>query len=195
MPFRRTHEPFGLAFLRIEESILIRVLLVCTGNVCRSPLAEGMLRKFLREVDRHGDIVVESAGTFPAEGAPASPDSVEIAMQNGIDIRGHAARPLSARLVDRADLILTMEPEHRERILAAFPEAEAKTFVLTTYGDAGGDPDGVPDPIGLGRAAYVETYRRLDVSLRAAIPKIVGLMESTEPSGNGRGSGPEAGRG
>jgi protein-tyrosine-phosphatase len=172
---------------------MIRVLIVCTGNICRSPMAEGLLRKLVRESQRHGEIVVESAGTHPLEGAPASPESIDTAAENGVDLRGHAARPVNSRLVGRADLILTMEPSHEDRILSLFREAQGKTHLITTFGDPEGEADGVPDPIGLGPDFYRETFQRIEGALRAALPRILAMVpEATEPPAGGA---PNVGRG
>ena len=151
----------------------MRVLIVCTGNICRSPMAEGLLRKLIRESGKQGEVVVESAGTFPVEGAPASTESVATAAEHGVDIRGHAGRPLSDRLVQRADLILTMEPEHRDRLVAAYPDAAEKTHLITRYGDPEGDPLGVPDPIGQSREVYERTFELIRAGLEAAMPRIL----------------------
>lgn len=159
---------------------MIRVLLVCTGNVCRSPMAEGLLRKMLRDRAQHGEVVVESAGTFAAQGAPASTDAVDVAAASGVDLRGHVARSLTARLVGRADLILTMEPEHGDRVLRAFPDAAGKTHLITTFGDPLGDPLGIADPIGQGREVYDETFRSIEASLRGALPKIGAMIDEKE---------------
>lgn len=155
---------------------MVRILLVCTGNVCRSPLAEGILRKLVRDAGSHGSIVVESAGTAAVEGAHASGNSVEVAARAGIDIRGHAARQLTKRLVGRSSLILTMQPEHRDWIVSKFPEAAAKTQVVTSYADPAGARDGVQDPIGLDIDAYQETFERIEESLKAAMPRILDLL-------------------
>ena len=155
---------------------MVRVLLVCTGNVCRSPMAEGLLRKMLRDGEQHGEIVVESAGTYAAEGAPASSDAIEVAAGVGVDLRGHVARSLSGRLVGRADVILAMEPEHEDRMLSVYPEAADKIHLITTFGDPAGDPLGIADPIGQGRAVYRRTLVQLDASLRAALPRILVMV-------------------
>jgi protein-tyrosine phosphatase len=106
------------------------ILVVCTGNICRSPIAEGILRDELRR--RLGDHAPEviSAGVSGWDGSPATQEAVEAANERGTDISGHVARRLFRRDVDRADLILCMAAEHREEVLRAAPRASEKTFTL-----------------------------------------------------------------
>lgn len=106
------------------------ILVVCTGNVCRSPIAEGMLRRRLRA--RLGDHapLVASAGTAGWQGSPAMPESVAAAAERGVDIVGHVARRLGAEHVRAADLVIAMAAEHRDRIVAAVPEVAGRTFTL-----------------------------------------------------------------
>jgi protein-tyrosine phosphatase len=149
-------------------------------------MGEGLLRKLLREQKRHGEVVVESAGTYALDGSAASLEAIDIAAEDGVDIRGHVARSLTKRLVERADLILVMEPEHTDRLLADFPEAESKVHLLTLYGDPKGDRLGVPDPIGLGHETYRAAFRTIKKALRFAVPKILAMVpEGTEPTSKG----------
>ncbi|HEX5950468.1 MAG TPA: protein-tyrosine-phosphatase [Actinomycetota bacterium] len=106
------------------------ILVVCTGNICRSPIAEGMLRRGSRS--RFGDDApsVASAGTAGWEGSPAMPESVAAAAERGVDIGGHVARRLVAEHVRAADLVIAMAAEHRDRVVAAVPEAAGRTFTL-----------------------------------------------------------------
>jgi protein-tyrosine phosphatase len=106
------------------------ILVVCTGNVCRSPVAEGMLRRGLQV--RFGDEAprVTSAGTAGWEGSPAMPESVAAAAERGVDIAAHVARRLLPKHVRAADLVIAMAAEHRDRIAAAVPEAAGRTFTL-----------------------------------------------------------------
>jgi protein-tyrosine phosphatase len=108
---------------------MAEILVVCSGNICRSPIAEGLLRRALER--RVGDDAphVSSAGTIAADGGPATDSSVVAARELGIDIAGHRARRLSASLAG-ADLILCMAAEHRDAIAALAPSAADRTFTL-----------------------------------------------------------------
>jgi protein-tyrosine phosphatase len=109
---------------------MLSILVICTGNVCRSPIAEGLLRAAVRA--RLGDAapVVSSAGTAGWDGSGAMPESVEAAAERGIDISGHVARRLDGDLVASADLVLAMAEEHRSSVNRTTPEAAGKTFTL-----------------------------------------------------------------
>ncbi|HJS25543.1 MAG TPA: low molecular weight phosphatase family protein [Actinomycetota bacterium] len=109
---------------------MARVLVVCTGNVCRSPIAEGMLRAAF--VERLGDEApdVVSAGTMGWEGSGADPSSIAAAAERGVDISGHVARALSTVDVRSADLVLAMSSEHANAVVRGEPEAAPRTFTL-----------------------------------------------------------------
>jgi len=106
------------------------ILVVCTGNICRSPVAEGFLRDAL--IGRFGERApaVSSAGTMGWAGSPASPESVIAAGERGSDIEAHAARELNRAMIEGADLIVCMAGEHRDAVGASVPAAVARTFTL-----------------------------------------------------------------
>ena len=106
------------------------ILVVCTGNVCRSPVAEGLLRAALQR--RFGDRAptVASAGTAGWEGAGAQPGSVRAAAELGVDISGHRGRRLLGRHLDEASLVLAMAGEHRDGVLSILPPAAERAFTL-----------------------------------------------------------------
>src|SRR3989442_8878821 len=92
-----------------------QILLVCTGNICRSPLAAALLTRALAERGFEG-IDVSSAGTGAWDGAPASEGAYLVGLERGLDLSGHRARLLTRELVEAADLILTMARHHRARV-------------------------------------------------------------------------------
>lgn len=107
-----------------------RLLFVCTGNTCRSPLAEGMFRKMAK--DERLDIQAASAGVFAAEGAPISPFSSSILKEKGVD-GSLTSNSLKANWVDWADLILTMTMSHKRVVIEKFPRAVDKVFTLKEF--------------------------------------------------------------
>ncbi|HSL10072.1 MAG TPA: low molecular weight phosphatase family protein [Actinomycetota bacterium] len=106
------------------------ILVVCTGNICRSPIAEGLLRAALARRLGSDAPDVSSAGTAGWEGSAAMPESVEAARERGVEIERHVARRLEASHVDAADLIVTMASEHRDAITAWMPEVADRVFTL-----------------------------------------------------------------
>jgi protein-tyrosine phosphatase len=106
------------------------ILVICTGNICRSPMAEGFLRRLLEARSEGERIDVSSAGTSGWDGSPAMPESVEAAGGRHTDITEHRARRLSRGMVESADLILGMTGEHRDRAGWMVPEAASRSFTL-----------------------------------------------------------------
>ena len=105
------------------------ILVVCTGNICRSPMAEGFLRRLLVSRGVTG-IELRSAGTSGWDGSGAVPESVEAAAERGADITAHLARRLDRDMLEEADLILAMCAEHRDAISVLAPSATPRAFTL-----------------------------------------------------------------
>lgn len=154
----------------------MKILFVCTGNSCRSPMAEGYLRKRLEDAGRP-DIEVSSAGTLPASGMAATREAIAVTAEAGVDISGHRSRMLTRADVDDADLILVMQQFHRDDVLSMAPEAEDKVYLLNAFGSAAGrdpaeEPD-IPDPIGKPVEFYRETFKAIKSAIDNMVPQII----------------------
>jgi RpiB/LacA/LacB family sugar-phosphate isomerase len=146
------------------------VLFVCTGNVCRSPMAQGL---FADLVKGRSDIEVTSAGIGAVGGQSPSPHSVEVMAELGIDIRNIRSKPLMADLVRKADFIFVMTYGHLDSMLLLFPSAAEKTFLLREFEtDLPVMERELADPIGQSR----EVYRECRDQIRAALPRLLDLV-------------------
>jgi protein-tyrosine phosphatase len=107
---------------------VLSVLFVCTGNICRSPIAEALFRS--RSGELGVSVSVRSAGSWAQRGNPATSNAIVAAREMGLEIEGHRARPLRAHLVRESDLVLGLAREHRDEVLELVPDAAPKTFTL-----------------------------------------------------------------
>ncbi|MBN2302566.1 MAG: low molecular weight protein arginine phosphatase [Lentisphaerae bacterium] len=146
------------------------VLFVCTGNVCRSPMAEYLLRTRL---DGSSGWCVTSAGVVAGAGMSASAPAVHVMQEIGIDMTSHRSRSLTVELVDSATLIVVMTMAHRDQIRVFFPNALQKVFLLKSFSGSNGDID---DPIG----SSVSCYRAVRNEIDNAMPDLIGFMKELE---------------
>ncbi len=150
--------------LRRLSSLMI--LLVCTGNTCRSPMAEVLCRQMISErlgckpaeLADHG-VVVMSAGISAMMGGRPTPEAVEVMQRQGISLAEHESQPLTAQLVRHADMIWTMTRSHRQAIVSQWTDAASRTHVLSR------DEGDIADPIG----GPVEYYERCAAQIKAEL--------------------------
>jgi protein-tyrosine-phosphatase len=148
----------------------MRILFVCTGNTCRSALADAIARKVV--VERAlTDIEVSSAGTSAWDGAPASDGALLVGMERGLDLSQHRSQTLSRQLVNSSDLILAMGPHHLERIEAL--GGTGKAFLLTGFASHGAVSRPVNDPIGGELDVYRTTADELEQEIRRVFDRIL----------------------
>lgn len=143
-----------------------RVLFVCTGNTCRSPMAEALLK-----ARAEGKIEVKSAGLFAFPGSEASEGTKTVLKEKGIELE-HKSQTLGQGLLDWATLILTMTQSHKDSILSHYPHAEAKVFTIKEYTENDEVNSDVIDPFGSSVEQYRETAKELERLVEKLIKKV-----------------------
>ncbi len=174
---------------------MINILILCTANQCRSPMAEGILRA--RAADAGLDLTVSSAGIFDG-GVPATETAIEVCAERGIDISAHRSRRLERSMIQQADLVLAMTREHLREAVVAEPPAFARTFTLRELvrriNDNPGaalselhagrslqdylrpnELDDVADPVRQPKDVYERTFTQLDALLARLVSALLTL--------------------
>lgn len=151
----------------IMDKLKTRVLFVCTGNTCRSPMAEGLARGWEQDRTPNGlTIEASSAGVAASNGSPASPQTVETLRERGIDLSNHRSRMITPEMVGEADLVLTMTPSHAQAVMQTVPDSAHKVFPI--------DPlSPIRDPIGQPIEAYRAVAGQLEPLIDARLKELI----------------------
>ncbi len=146
---------------RIREWTTIRILFVCTGNTCRSPMAAGFCRKYFSDnlscqVDEleHFGYIINSAGVAACEGIPASRHAIEVCRTEKIDLSSHRSRQLTLEDIEQSDMIFTMSRGHWDDVVQSLPSASGKCFMLDETSD-------ILDPIGSDIGIYQDCFQQI----------------------------------
>jgi protein-tyrosine-phosphatase len=150
------------------------ILIVCTGNLCRSPMAALLLQARLAADPARSGWRVCSAGLWTAEDLPASPHAVTMMQEQGLDLTAHRSRRVSEQMVEQADLILAATPNHVEALRLAFPQSADRIHLLAAMA---GESHGVEDPYGRPLANYQAVTAELTRLIEAGYARLVALAE------------------
>ncbi len=146
----------------------MKILFVCTGNTCRSPMAEGILKTLANE--KNLDVQVHSAGTFAFGGEKASFNAIKALETLSIDISDHESKLIHWGLINDMDLILALSASHKEAILKEYPEVKDKTFLLNEY--AFGVLKDIMDPYGGNLTEYEKVRDEIYKAVEAIVERI-----------------------
>jgi len=158
---------------KMNEPDNYTILFVCSGNSCRSPIAEGLLKKKLYP-DYGSLLKVKSAGTLGINGNPATLHAIAVAKENGVDISNHVSRGVTEQLMAEADLVIAMAEHHKEYLDRHFPRYQENVFLLKLFGLKGDKPEkiNIKDPIGENLSFYRRVLSEIDRELDRAVPQI-----------------------
>jgi len=156
-----------------SQNTPFQVLLVCTGNICRSAMAEGLLKKLLAQ-KKGNRISVSSAGIAAGNGNPPSVYAAEVAEEDGVDISRHRSRALTDQIMAGADLVLAMADMHYSWILDMNSDYLHKTYLLKVFGRSKDIPAyrDIPDPFGGDHHIYRQCYQEITTEIKRVLPAI-----------------------
>lgn len=149
------------------------VLVICTANVCRSPMAAALLRHHIAGCGFADIIDVRSAGIWAYQGNPASSETAGVLAERGISLRDHRSQPVTEALLEEADLILVMEEAHRAALFYRAPQHLRKVHL---WAELAGRHEDIEDPFGGPRSGYVRTAAHLEQSIESGFSRLLDLL-------------------
>ncbi|MCA8959908.1 MAG: hypothetical protein KDC38_05325 [Planctomycetes bacterium] len=142
---------------------------ICSGNICRSPYAEGLLRHLAREKGWGDRLRVSSAGTLGIDDAPADTLTLALAAERGFQLLSHRSRGVSRPYLENCDVVLCMGRSHVEGLREEFPELGARIYLLGSYPHLHLDGDPIPDPVGREVEVFLEVHAAIESALQPVL--------------------------
>ncbi|WP_071140369.1 MULTISPECIES: low molecular weight protein arginine phosphatase [Tissierellales] len=147
------------------------ILFVCTGNTCRSPMADGLFENMIENnKDNYSNISHTSAGIYVFGGERPTDEAIKVMAEEGIDISQYRSKGLTEKMVEDADVVFVMTKNHKNYMRNSYPSASEKIFTLKEY--AYGKEDDIIDPFGEG----MEVYRKVKEDIKDALEEILQKM-------------------
>lgn len=151
------------------------ILFVCTGNICRSPMAAALFRQRLDEDPQRRDWEVVSAGTWASAGRPSTDHAIDEMASRGLDLRAHRSRSIDESLMKQADLVMVMTQNHAEALSVSFPDHADKVHLIS---EMVGETYDISDPYGGPRREYAQVAEELETLIDDGYERIVSLGEA-----------------
>jgi protein-tyrosine phosphatase len=150
------------------------IMFVCSGNVCRSPMAQGILKKLLEGEGVLDKVDVISSGTLKLVEAPANIHTLEVASEHGVDLDEHLSQHVNAVLMREANIVIALAQNHIKYLRAKFPNLGKKVVLLKQWNNSRAlSLPSIPDPIGLGRAKFESVYVEIEHELKRILPYLL----------------------
>lgn len=157
---------------------MFKILFVCTGNICRTPMAEYFLKDLIKRENLFYMVQVESAGIAALEGYPAAEFTAAVCEEFGIDTTFHRARSLNLDMIDKADLILCMALNHKLELIKNFPHSQNKIFLLKQFASKNVDTfHSIQDPYGGPKENYEKTFLEIRKEIYRIWPELTRRIE------------------
>ncbi len=160
----------------------MNILFVCTGNLCRSPLAEGYMRKILADKGLL-EVKVSSAGCWAGNGAPVSEGAQRVAEENGFQLSAHRSRPVTPEMVAQAGIVAVMDEIQREEVVNLAPAEEDKVVLLRSFAPDGTTQSSIPDPYGADLDSFRYVFQLIKESVDGLYRSLVASGKVKPPKG------------
>ena len=161
----------------------MRIVFVCTANICRSVMSEAILKKMLRDKQLDKKILVESAGTESPVGRETSEIIKKLCKAYGSDVSHHRSRQLTKPIIETATLVICLAKNHEEVIRGAFPEFKSKVVLLKEFEQLNVPKDpSVADPIGMAEKQYVACFKEIENEIKRVLPALEHRLHNAQPA-------------